>query len=103
MRHCHRLAGIARYVVIRIRARPGPASSGAAETRTDLAILAGAGQHPGARERVRCLNAGSAGRAAGFCADVVSADAGRDRALRAAAAVSRSWDRHGTPERLRPG
>ncbi|HET9254014.1 MAG TPA: hypothetical protein VFO16_02285 [Pseudonocardiaceae bacterium] len=56
MGHCHGLADIVGYFVV--RARPGAATdSGAAEARTDLAFLEGAGQYLEARERVRDLNA----------------------------------------------
>lgn len=57
MRHCHGLTGIAGYIVV--RTRPGTGTDGsAAESRTDLAFLEGAGQYVPARERVRGLDAG---------------------------------------------
>ncbi len=75
VRHCHGMAGIAGYVVVRIRARPGPASEGGdTGARTDLAVLEGAGQYVRARERVRRLQAGNAGRGVQFRVDVVYGD-----------------------------
>ena len=72
VRHCHGLAGIAGYVVVRVRAlaRPG----GDTEARTDLAVLEGAGQYVRAREKVRCLHARHAGPGAQFRVDVVYDD-----------------------------
>ncbi len=73
VRHGHGLAGIAGYVVVRIR--PGPASEGGAtEARTDLAVLEGAGQYVRAREKVRRLHAGNAGPGVQFRVDVVYGD-----------------------------
>lgn len=73
MRHCHGVTGIAGYVVVRIRTRPGPAG-GDAEVRTDLAVLEGAGQYMRAREWVCSLNGGDVGCGVQFCMDVVYAD-----------------------------
>ncbi len=75
VRHCHGLAGIAGYVVVRARA---PASGGGCtEARTDLAVLEGAGQYVRARERAAALNA-RPGEQAGACVrfgvDVVYTD-----------------------------
>lgn len=72
MCHCHGLTGIAGYVVVRIRAVPGPAS--AAEARDDLAVLEGAGQYPQARGRAASLQAGHAGPSVQFGVDVVYDD-----------------------------
>lgn len=59
-RHCHDLAGIAGYVVVRIR--PGPGGDGQpGETHTDLAVLEGAWQYPRARDQVILLQAALAG------------------------------------------
>jgi hypothetical protein len=56
--HCHGLTGIAGYVVVRVRTRPGPSvGGGGGETRADLAVLEGAGQYLQARERARSLDA----------------------------------------------
>jgi hypothetical protein len=75
VRHCHGMTGIAGYVVVRIRARPGPASEGGAtEARTDLAVLEGAGQYVRAREKVCRLQAGHAGPGVQFRVDVVYGD-----------------------------
>ena len=74
MRRCHDLTGIAGYVVVCIRARPGVDGFGAAGARTDLTVMEGAGQYPGARERVRCLNAGHASVGAEFGMDIVYTD-----------------------------
>ena len=43
VRHCHGLAGIAGYVVVRARVPAG--GEGGTEARTDLAVLEGAGQY----------------------------------------------------------
>jgi hypothetical protein len=66
--HCHGLADIAGYIVV--RARPGAA-------RTDLAFLEGARQYLAARDQVRGLAAGPGPRAGGgdeFWVDVVYTD-----------------------------
>jgi hypothetical protein len=72
VRHCHGLAGIAGYVVVR-----APASGGGTEARTDLAVLEGAGQYVRARERAAALDA-RLGEQAGACVrfgvDVVYTD-----------------------------
>ena len=68
MGHCHGLADIAGYVVV--RARPGAA-------RTDLAFLEGAGQYLAARDQVHGLTAGPGPRRGGrdeFWVDVVYTD-----------------------------
>ena len=54
-RHCHGLTGIVGYIVV--CTRPGSADDSAAEVRTDLAFLEGAGKYLRARERVRGLYA----------------------------------------------
>jgi hypothetical protein len=75
VRHGHGLAGIAGYVVVRVRALARPAGEGGdTEARTDLAVLEGAGQYPRAREKVRRLQAGHARRGIEFCVDVVYTD-----------------------------
>ncbi len=57
IRHCHGLADIAGYVVVRVCVRPGPAGGGGCtEARTDLAVLEGAGQYRRARERAAALD-----------------------------------------------
>jgi hypothetical protein len=72
MRHCHGLADIAGYVVVRVRAGPAPASGGGCtKARTDLAVLEGAGQYVRARERAAALDAGPGVR---FGVDVVYTD-----------------------------
>lgn len=73
--HCHGLAGVAGYVVVRARA---PASGGGCTgARTDLAVLEGAGQYVRAREQAAALDArlgGQAGACVRFGVDVVCAD-----------------------------
>jgi hypothetical protein len=49
IRHCHGLADIAGYVVVRVRTAPA-SGGGCTEARTDLAVLEGAGQYVRARE-----------------------------------------------------
>ena len=76
MRHCHGLTGIAGYIVI--CTRPGAAiDDSAADARTDLAFLEGAGQYQRAREQVRRLSAGPGahpGTGDEFGVDVVYTD-----------------------------
>ena len=78
VRHCHGLADIAGYVVVRVCVRPGPAGGGGCtEARTDLAVLEGAGQYVRARERAAALNArpgGQVGACVRFGVDVVYTD-----------------------------
>jgi hypothetical protein len=73
VRHCHGLAGIAGYVVVRALVRPAGAG-GDTEARTDLAVLEGAEQYVRAREQVRCLHARHAGPGVQFRVDVVYGD-----------------------------
>ena len=76
MRHCHGLAGIAGYIVIRTRAGAATDESAAA-ARTDLAFLEGAGEYQRAREQVRRLSAGPGahpGTGDEFGVDVVYTD-----------------------------
>jgi hypothetical protein len=75
VRHCHGLTGIAGYVVVCIRARPGLRPEGRdAEARTDLAMLEGPGQYVRARERAYALDGQNTAPDVHFGVDVVFTD-----------------------------
>jgi hypothetical protein len=78
LRHCHGLADIAGYVVVRVDTPPAAAAgAGGSEQRTDLAVLEGAGHYQHARDQAAALDAqigGHAATRARVSVDVVYAD-----------------------------